>query len=1409
MKHRYLYLSLAGLILSACVVKENDSAAANPEDEVFFATIEDPSSRVYVDDGLHVLWNADDRISLFNHNTRNQEFWFTGNDGDKSGIFAMVYHGTPVGSALLLNKQYAVYPYREETCISDDGTLSVILPAEQAYRENSFGRESNTMISVSDDYQMEFKNLCGYLTLRLFGDNVSVSSISLKGNNSEPLAGQATVVASPNSAPSLTFDASATPELSIHFDTPVLLGDSPDHATVFWLVIPPVRFSQGITLTVTDSDGVRFEKKASSDFTIERNTLYKMALLRVGPAIPGEVPHVFLDKKMLTLGVGESAVLHATVYPEDATDKTVVWTSSDESVATVDGEGCVTAVKPGRTIITAKTGEGMAVCNVTVTGEEDDPIIFADQILKTALLFRFDTNKDGELSYKEAAAVTSMEYAVAHYAEHVNSITSFDEFQFFTGVTSLPEKYFTGWESLSSIVLPPSMTSVSKNAFYNCHALKSVVLPEVVTTIESGAFYGCDNLSSFVLPQAVTRIENSAFSGCESLASVDLPEGLDYLGASAFANCKSLSSINLPSGLSEIASATFSGCESLTAFHLPAGITGIGAGAFAYSGLQSILIPKSVTSIGGGLFAGCSSLASLEVEAGNPVYDSRDHCNAVIKTELGQLFFGGSINTVIPGSVTSIADRAFYKCSVPHAFVIPGNVTSVGEDAFRYCLNLSSLTISEGVERLDRTSFAYCDDLTSVIIPSSMLEIGGCAFYGCHGLASVQVNAITPPIAGIEIFDWTTDCPIWVPAESVELYKTSRNWSKLSSRIQAKPSFPGEVAQVFLDKTVLNLVVGNAIVLHATVLPEDATDKTVIWTSSDESVATVDGVGCVTAVKPGIAVIMAKAGEEMAFCTVTVKETGGNGENDPIVFADETLKAKLLIRFDTDGDGELSYKEAAAVTSMENFVIGVAVKSITSFDEFQYFTGVTTLPEKCFADWESLSSIVFPPRVTSVSKNAFYNCHALKSVVLPEGMTTIESGAFCGCDNLSSFGVPQAVTRIEDSAFSGCNSLASVALPKNLRSVGKEAFSKSGLTSVVIPGGVSEVGEKAFLACSHLQSVVFSNGVQTICSAAFRECGSLESVDFCPTITSIERQAFRQCTNLKSVSVPSGVTTLEYEAFYGCKNLSSLILPKTLVFINYAALCGCESLVSVDLPEGLSAIGHGAFSGCKSLVSITLPTGLTVIDRGAFVGCTSLQSILIPKSVTQLGPELFQGCSSLASLEVEGGNPVYDSRDHCNAVIETSSAQLIQGGSINTVIPRSVTSIGDKAFYYCFVPHSLVIPGNVTYVGTDAFRNSFNLSSLTVSEGVERLGQGSFAYCDDLTSVIIPNSMLEIGGSAFYGCRGLSSVQINAVTPPTAGIEIFGWTTDCPIWVPAESVELYKTSYTWSRYSDRIRAIEP
>ena len=269
-------------------------------------------------------------------------------------------------------------------------------------------------------------------------------------------------------------------------------------------------------------------------------------------------------------------------------------------------------------------------------------------------------------------------------------------------------------------------------------------------------------------------------------------------------------------------------------------------------------------------------------------------------------------------------------------------------------------------------------------------------------------------------------------------------------------------------------------------------------------------------------------------------------------------------------------------------------------------------------------------------------------------------------------------------------------------------------------------------------------------------------------------------------------------------NLSRIYLPNSVTEIGDYAFDGCKQLSYLPVPKSMATIGSWAFHDCSSLISSTfyLSDEVTSIGSGAFWGCSSLTSFRLPSSVTSVGDGLFTACSKLTTIIVAPGNPVYDSRDNCNAIIETSSDELVAGCK-GTIIPNSVKTIGQSAFAHCYGLSTIMIPTSVTEIGPNAFNSCINFTSILIPGSVKLIDVGAFAFCRSLTSVEIPSSVTSIGFGAFGECTGLTSITLYSPTPPSMEFGAFDNTNDCPIYVPAGSVDAYKTA--WSKYADRIQ----
>ena len=278
-----IWLLIPALVLAYACGAEQEAPVApvRPQAEgaisVFYATIESQAdSKVYSDANLNVHWDAGDRISIFRKDTGNREYIFTGSTGDNSGEFEELADSS-MAAGEALPYFYAVYPYDAGTAVATDGTISCTLPAVQSYRENTFGLGAGTMVAVSEDNFLAFKNVGTLLAIQLYGNGISVAGITLHGNKHEKLAGPATIRMEPGGDPVVTMAGEeASEEVRLVCAEPVALGADSDNAKIFWFVLPPTTFEEGFSITVEDAGGNTYEKSTAKELTLGRNHLSRM-----------------------------------------------------------------------------------------------------------------------------------------------------------------------------------------------------------------------------------------------------------------------------------------------------------------------------------------------------------------------------------------------------------------------------------------------------------------------------------------------------------------------------------------------------------------------------------------------------------------------------------------------------------------------------------------------------------------------------------------------------------------------------------------------------------------------------------------------------------------------------------------------------------------------------------------------------------------------------------------------------------------------------------------------------------------------------------------------------------------------------------------------------------------------------
>ena len=460
--------------------------------------------------------------------------------------------------------------------------------------------------------------------------------------------------------------------------------------------------------------------------------------------------------------------------------------------------------------------------------------------------------------------------------------TSLSKVKLSNNLTIIEAGTFRGCTSLTEITIPDGVTVIRggwydydshNGAFSGCTSLKEIVIPDSVTGIGESAFFGCQSLKEITIPDSVMGIGEYAFEGCTSLAEIVIPDSVTEIGWSAFSGCTSLSKVKLPNSLTKIGDYAFYYCKNLTEITIPDSVTEISWSAFeGCTSLAEITIPDSVTSIGEYAFSGCTSLSEITVSPDNKNYSSVD--GVLFNKDGSELIVypkGNKRSTyTVPDGVTKIEYGAFCDCTSLAEITIPGSVTEIGESAFSGCTSLKKITIPDSVTKIKDFAFKNCSTIKIVCYLGTRAQwqeiiIGA----DNEALTNATIHCIDDPHI------WGK----WEVIEEVTYEKDGLERRTCSlCDIEETRVIPKLVraSAIELSESEKTVFVGDTFTITATVKPEDAFNRTVTWSSSDPSIATVDENGTVTAIAKGEAIITAESADGVkAECKVTVEKKDG------------------------------------------------------------------------------------------------------------------------------------------------------------------------------------------------------------------------------------------------------------------------------------------------------------------------------------------------------------------------------------------------------------------------------------------------------------------------------------------------------------------------------------------------------
>ncbi len=1099
----------------------------------------------------------------------------------------------------------------------------------------------------------------------------------------------------------------------------------------------------------------------------------------------------------------------------------------------------------------------------------------------TSLTIPSSVTSIGDYAFSGCSSLTSLTIpsSVASIGDSVFSgCSSLTSVTIPESVTSIGNAAFYGCSSLTVVTIPSSVTSIGYWAFLGCSSLTSVSIPSSVTNIGHVAFRVCNSLMGitvdedntkyssdecgvlfnkdktiliqypigntatvYEIPEGVTCISACAFEDCSSLTSVIIPSSVTSISDCAFYGCSSLTSVTIPSSVTSISDRAFYGCSSLTTVTIQEGVTSIGNSAFyECSSLKAVIIPSSVKSIGESAFFNCSNLRSVyitDLVAWCQIKFDNISSNPLHYNDTGISYWGGdttgtwkfkfgadlyingekATNIEIPSSVTSISDRAFYGCSSLVSVSILKGVTSIGDDAFYKCSSLKTVTVLEGVTNIGERAFYDCSSLTLVTIPSSVTSISNCAFFRCKNLTSVTIPTSVTSI-GNSAFDGCYSLKdiyyTGVKSQFVRINIGTDN----STFNQATVHYQGvAVTGVSLNRMSLTLMQGESAQLIATVLPANASDKTVTWSVTNPNVASVTE-GVVSALNAGTTEIKATTadGGFTAVCTVTVTAPPTILNRDTVLVLDDsgsmngtplTELKKAAIKFcknvlEANGNNRIALVIFETDTTVYDFTTNIT--SLTAnINAMQGYGGTNTnyalqkanaFIAQSNADVKSV--VLMTDGAPTCKESEVYTAAA----AVRSHATLFTLGFFHrieGSEKTKAQQLLQAIkseeyyyevkdgSKLDESFFEISEAITKI--PVTGLSLDKEKIVLTEGESLMLNASLEphDTTERSIYWSSSNTAVATVSGNGTVTAVSE---GSV-------TVTAVSANTAikAECTVIVNSSEAWYYTytvkddgTAEITGYrpglQGDIVIPSYVHEYRVTSIGNSAFYGCSSLTSVTIPEGVTSIGWYAFSGCSSLTSVTIPASVTSVAYTAFYYCSSLKSVYINDLAAWCKIEFRNG-----GFTPIGTNPLSDGAD-----------LYINGNkATNIEIPEGVTSIGNYAFYGCSSLVSVNIPASVTSIGGDAFGYCNSLAGITVDENnvkysndgsgvlfnkdkttliqypigntvtsyeipssVTSIGYDAFRGCSSLTTVTIQDGVTSIGNSAFYGCSSLTSVTI-------------------------------------------------
>ena len=891
----------------------------------------------------------------------------------------------------------------------------------------------------------------------------------------------------------------------------------------------------------------------------------------------------------------------------------------------------------------------------------------------------------------------------------VSAKTTVAELSINSKVETIKANAFYNAQSVKTLVALKNVKFIESDAFSGCTKLERAALPFIGNELDSSAIFSsvfgkvADSLKEVVILQG-TKIYDKAFSGLNYIESIELPTTIRFLGEAAFESCSSLATIiGLPNNLKIIKDNTFSGCTKLSSKIIKNLINSdleiIGSKAFAKcETLDSIVIPENVRHIGIGAFAGCSKLQSITLpfigmgyeivynKVGDP--STTDTLNTA--KLVGYIFSETEITnnqSVLPNSLTTITitgdydipEKAFLNCTRLQNINLNNNVKKVGAQAFKGCTALTEFTLPENVESIGAAAFEGANRLTTVHnFPAKITVINDYLFYDCKRLASIAISSDITTIGKYAFFNCAAEITVAAENQNFEIHNGSLYTKGLQTLIRYQAQSKDETSFTVPAQTV---VVAEGSFLNATNL------ETIIVPTTVKEIQQFAIVGCSNITSIELPFI-GNVGEEYAEITGIIR----NDSFDCIFGGAKPEQLSLTI-----SDGETI---GVGAFSNNSYITEITLSDTFKEIEASAFEKCTGLVKVNFGTPEN------PAKITKIGERAFSNCGNLESITLADTIEEIGSYAFAECSKISEITLPKNLEIIGEGVFMNCTSLKKMNLSADnahykVAEEGKALLTKDGKslvvyaaakpadvesTEYVLSNEVVNLYSYAFSGSTYLTSITLHDNIESIGDGVFYNSKKLKKVVLNSSIKTINSKMFEDCFALTEVVNISNVNSIEAFAFKNCTKFNNDAIFATLSSIEQYAFEGCTSLTNVVLPDTITSIANGVFKDCSNLSTVKYSDNITIIGDYAFQNCTKLSTYELPSKLETIGRETFRDATQDTKLGEK---------------------------TIIVMIPETVTSIGNRAFYLARQIDKVYIPATVTSIDEGGMDIGANTSIFT------------------------------------------------------------------------------------------------